>query len=146
MAKSKAPTGNVIASDLTPLVRGLVDIQGEVQAAATLGISRTTLARCVGGLPIRRGTAVQLRAVLAEPASTVMPDAAALVPILKAYVRLHGPVRAAASLGIDRTTLRRCVGGRPIHRGTAVQVSLALAALHPRAVDAVESRRTNAGT
>jgi hypothetical protein len=145
---TRKTAGNVTAPDLVPLATALVDAVGEAQAAATLKIDRSTLARVLGGLSIRRGTAVQLRAAFAEPgapgASTVTPDAAALVPILKAYVRLHGPVRAAASLGIDRGTLARCAGGRRIHTGTAVQVSIALAALHSPGTVPEESETADA--
>ena len=51
-------------SDLLRRLRAYVRVHGEHGAMDRLGIARLTLARCLGALPVRRGTALLVRTAL----------------------------------------------------------------------------------
>jgi len=54
-------------------LRDVVSQLGEAAAIRRLELSRATLARCLGGMTIRRGTVIQVQAALAALAQSTVP-------------------------------------------------------------------------
>jgi hypothetical protein len=59
--------GEILSADERDALRSLVRRIGERRASSHLGVSRMTLGRAIGGLPLHRGTALLVRTRLAQP-------------------------------------------------------------------------------
>lgn len=66
MAQENSRGGDPLPEDHRRRIRSLIDEHGEVGAGELLGISRQALARAVGGLGVRAGTAALVREALAK--------------------------------------------------------------------------------
>jgi hypothetical protein len=64
--KQPKPKGKPLGAPLRQRLQALVNEQGEVKAAAHLGLARQTLVRALAGLPIQRGTVAQVQAAFPE--------------------------------------------------------------------------------
>jgi hypothetical protein len=65
--------GEPATVELRSALAAMLRQQGETSLVKELGLSRQTIARIMGGLPVRRGTIALLRVGLAERASSANP-------------------------------------------------------------------------